>query len=249
MRPGIGHVLTAAQAVTTLAALGLTIYVTVDSKNNRDHGVFKQSFKVPILERRLLNPLQTIEAKATEIAATVAAEATQLPDKAKEATSDVLRKVVPTGASLGTLRACVDVNGAKCINFKFLLKVLWGIPACLVISSLLCASTYLTTRYWEDSERDKRSVKIACTTRQWASTFLSVGGWFSSILMFLLVKEILDAAEDLGRMLPGTLERGFAHKATVAIMICATLHLVVTPLFYNVQHGRYNSANLVETKT
>lgn len=193
--------------------------------------------------------MQTIQAKGTEVAATIAAEATQLPDKAKDAASDVLRKVVPTGASLGTLRGCVDVNGAKCIKFNFLLKVLWGIPACLILSSLLCASTYLTTRYWEDSERDKRSVKVACTTRQWASTFLSVGGWFSSILMFLLVKEILDAAEDLGRMLPGTLERGFAHKATIALLICATLHLLVTPLFYNVQHGRYNSANIVETKS
>lgn len=43
MRPGIGHVLTVTQALAALAALGVTIYVTSDSKSNGSQGVFKHT--------------------------------------------------------------------------------------------------------------------------------------------------------------------------------------------------------------
>jgi hypothetical protein len=45
MRPEFGHVLTAAQTLSTVAVLGITIYVTADSKNNDSQGVFKHSVR------------------------------------------------------------------------------------------------------------------------------------------------------------------------------------------------------------
>jgi hypothetical protein len=190
--------------------------------------------------------LQTIEAKATEILATVAAEVTQVPDQVKGLTREALKKIVPTGSSVGTLRGCIDVDGAKCTNFNFLSVLLWLITASLIGSSSLCASTYFTN-HWEASQRSKVAIRIARKARQWGSTFLSVGGLFSSLLMCLLIKKILDVANDLNQKLPGTLERGFAHTASLAIIVCATLHLIVTTLFYDTQHRRYNSANTVTT--
>lgn len=203
-----------------------------------DHADYFQ-YKLPFLKRGLVNPLKTIEAKATEIVATIAAEATQLPDKTKGLAGQGLEKIIPTGSSVGTLRGCLDIDGAKCLTFNFLSVVLWLTTVCLIMSSSLCASTYLVPKHRQASQTD-RFARVACKARLWTSAFLSVGALFSSVLMFFLIRELLNLAEDLNRALPGTVERGFLPNASIAILVCAALHVLVTPLFYDNQQGGYN---------